>query len=101
MFCILMSSSVKMLPGNPYVNIFETILFASMQSSSDLQPVSTIFPEVKSKTVQVGFPKRIVIAANFCFSNTAFGSKLLTASKLRDDILLETLHVPTRLWFRV
>jgi hypothetical protein len=26
---------------------------------------------------------------------------LLTASKLRDDILLETLHVPTRLWFRV
>jgi hypothetical protein len=68
-----------------------------MQSSIDLQPVSTIFPDVKSNTVHTGCPRRMVMAANFCFSNLAFGIRWLM---LRRSSLCrcETLRqVPTRL----
>jgi hypothetical protein len=38
-----------------------------------LQPVRTILPEVKSSVVHWGEPRRIVMAANFCFSSLGDG----------------------------
>ena len=41
---------------------------AKLHSKSDLEPVTTSFPNIKSKPVQTGEVTRIVIAANLVYS---------------------------------
>lgn len=87
----------KSTHGMALRRIAMTLCVARTQRRKSRQPVSTIFPDAKRRTVQCGSKRRMVMAANFFFLNVLLGRMLWMSWRSNGRLLQSTLAVPTTL----